>query len=171
MIFACFAAGKNDASRALLLAESIRAFAGDFSSFPFLLIMPQGADQLAIKIREKIEYLEVELHRFEIDSQAAGFPFAGKVVASAAAEALAIGKSSQLVWMDNAALVVNSVDQLLLDRGIKLGYRPVDHLLIGSPFNKPIDPFWELVYEICGVSEDDVFPMVTSADQVKMRLH
>ena len=169
MIFACFAAGKNGATKALLLAESIRIFAGDFSRLPFLLIMPQEADQLTKNIQEKIEYLEVELHRFEIDSQAAGFPFAGKVVASAAAEALSTGKSSQLVWMDNAALVVDSVDLLLLDHGIKLGYRPVDHLLIGSPINKPIDPFWKLVYETCGVSEDDVFPMVTSADQVEMR--
>ena len=31
MISACFAAGKNDASRALLLMESMRTLAGEFS--------------------------------------------------------------------------------------------------------------------------------------------
>ena len=31
LIFACFAAGKKDASRALLLVESMRTFAGEFA--------------------------------------------------------------------------------------------------------------------------------------------
>jgi hypothetical protein len=169
IIFACFAAGKNDASKALLLAESIRSFAGEFSDLPFLLMIPQGNERLTKNQNNKIDHLAVNLHTFEIDPQAASFPFAGKVVASAAAETLSSEKASQLVWLDNAALVVNSVEQLLLERGIKLGYRPVDHLLIGSPYSKPIDPFWEFVYKSCGVNEDDIYPMISSTDQVKMR--
>jgi len=169
MIYACFAAGKNDASKALLLAESMRTFAGDWRNLPFMLIIPQGENQLTKKLHTKIEQLNVDLHTFEIDPQAASFPFAGKVLASAAAEDLSSEKASQLVWMDNAALVVNSVEQLRLEQGIRLGYRPVDHLLIGSPYSKPIDPFWEFVYKSCGVNDDDIFPMVTSTDQVEMR--
>ena len=169
MIFACFAAGTNDASKALLMAESTRNFAGAFSDLPFLLMMPQGEGQLPKNLHTKIEQLDVQLHSFEIDPQAASFPFAGKVVASASAEALSLGKCTQLVWMDNAALVVNSLDQLLLNGKIRLGYRPVDHLLIGNPYNQPIDSFWDFVYKFCGVSEDDIYPMVTSTDQVKMR--
>jgi len=169
IIFACFAAGKNDASKALLLAESIRSFAGEYSDLPFLLIISQKNGQLPIKMCAKIEQLDVDLHPIEIDPRAASFPFAGKVLASAAAEALASEKALQLVWMDNAALVVNSVEQLRLEQGIRFGYRPVDHLLIGSPCSKPIDPFWEYLYKACGVSDDDIFPMVTSTDQVEMR--
>jgi len=169
MIYACFAADKNDASKALLLAESIRTFAGEFSGLPFLLMIPQGNEQLTKKLHTKIEQLNVDLHTFEIDPQAASFPFGGKVMASAPAEALSSEKASQLVWMDNAALVVNSVEQLRLEQGIKLGYRPVDHLLIGSPYSKPIDPFWEYIYKTCGVNDDEIFPMVTSTDQVEMR--
>jgi hypothetical protein len=169
MIFACFASGVKDASKALLLAESIRAFAGEFSDLPFLLMIPQGNERLTKNQNNKIDHLAVNLHTFEIDPQAASFPFAGKVVASAAAETLSSEKASQLTWMDGGTLVVNPVDQLLLEQGIKLGCRPVDHLLIGSPYDKPIDPFWEFVYKSCGVSDEDIFPMVTSTDQVKMR--
>jgi hypothetical protein len=169
LIFACFAADRNDASKALLLAESIRTFSGDATDVPFLLMTPGSNAPLTHQQHTLINQLGVDLNTFEIDAQAASFPFAGKVVASAAAETISEGKCDQLVWMDNAALVVNPVDQLLLEPGIRLGYRPVDHLLVGSPYDKPLDPFWDFVYHACGVSESDVFPMVTSTDQVRMR--
>ena len=95
MIFACFATGKDDASKALLLAESIRSFAGEYSDLPFLLIISHRNDQLTKKLHTKIEQLDVDLHPIEIDPQAASFPFAGKVVASAAAEALSSEKALQ----------------------------------------------------------------------------
>lgn len=169
MIFACFAAGTKDASRALLLAESIRTFAGEYSNLPFLMMLLQGHDPLTGTQLARIEQLDVEIHTFELDPIAASFPFAGKVAASASAETLSNERASQLVWMDSGSLVVNPVDQLFHPRGIRLGYRPVDHLLIGSPYDKPIDPFWNLIYESCRVSRENIYPMVTSTDQVKMR--
>jgi len=169
MIFACFVAGHKDLPKALILAESIRTFAGDFSIAPIWLMVPQGSKQLSKKVRARIDALEIKLHPFEIDAQAAGFPFAGKVVASAAAESLAFEQASQLVWMDTLSMVINSPDELLLNQGALLGCRPVDHILIGSPYEKPLDPFWDLIYLSCGVTDDDIFPMITSADQVRIR--
>ena len=169
MIFACFVAGQKDIPKALILAESIRTFAGDFSVAPIWLMVPRGSKQLSKKVRARIDALEIKLHPFEIDAQAAGFPFAGKVVASAAAESLAFEQAAQLVWMDTISMVINSPDELLLNQGALLGCRPVDHILIGSPYEKPLDPFWDSVYRSCGVTEDDIFPMITSADQVRIR--
>jgi hypothetical protein len=169
MIFACFVAGQKDIPKALILAESIRSFAGDFSAAPIWLMVPQGSKQLSKTVRAKIDALDLKLHQFEIEAQAAGFPFAGKVVGSAAAESLALEQAVQLVWMDTISMVINSPDKLLLNQGALLGCRPVDHILIGSPYEKPLDPFWESVYQSCGVTEDDIFPMITSADQVKIR--
>jgi hypothetical protein len=169
MIFACFVAGQKDIPKAMILAESIRTFAGDFSVAPIWLMMPQESKQPSKKVRAKIDALGIKLHPFEIDDQAAGFPFAGKVVASAAAESLAVEQATQLVWMDTFSMVINSPDELLLNQGVLLGCRPVDHILIGSPFEKPLDPFWDSVYQSCGVTEDDIFPMITSADQVRIR--
>ena len=169
MIFACLVAGRKDVPKALILAESIRAFAGDFSGAPLGLMVPQGKDQFSKETDSSIDALEIILHPFEIDPQAAGFPFAAKVVASAAAESLAFEQAAQLVWMDTLSLVINSLDELLLNPGALLGCRPVDHILIGSPYEKPLDPFWDLIYQSCGVTEDHIFPMITSADQVRIR--
>jgi hypothetical protein len=169
LIFACFVPGQKHIQKALILAESIRSFAGEFSGAPIWLMVPQGSQQPSGHVKAKIDALDVNLHTFEIDSQAAGFPFAGKTIASAAAESLALKQAEQLVWMDTLSLVINPPEELLLDPGTSLACRPVDHLLIGPPYEQPLSPFWELVYHSCGVREHDVFPMVTSADQVKIR--
>ena len=169
MIFACFIAGHQDIPKAMILGESIRSFAGEFSTAPIWLMVPQGVKQFSKKLRTEIDGLDLKLHPFELETQAAGFPFAGKVVASAAAESLAFDQADQLVWMDTISMVINPPDKLVLNQDTLLGCRPVDHILIGSLYEKPLDPFWESVYQSCGVTEDDIFPMTTSADQVKIR--
>lgn len=169
MIFSCFAVGKTDIARALLLAESIRTFAGEYSGQPFLLVYLPGTGQFTDTQREIIQSLEILLHPVELDPGVASFPFAGKVIASAAAEAFSEGKTTQLVWMDNGSLVVNPPDPLLLKEDIRMGYRPVDHLLIGSPYEEPLDDFWDYIYQSCGVSSEKVYSMLTSTDQVAMR--
>jgi hypothetical protein len=35
---------------------------------------------------------------------------------------------------------------------------------VGSRFGEPLDAFWSLIYDHCGVSEDRVFPMKTHVD-------
>ena len=169
MSFGCFASSKNGATKALLLAESIRTFAGEFSGLPFLLVLSLGGEQLTRKQQANIDQLDVHLLTIELDPDVASFPFAGKVAASAAAESFYAGVSSLLVWMDAGALVINPLDPLLLTKGIQLGYRPVDHLLIGSPYDQPVDPFWDYIYNTCGVRDEDIYPMVTSTDRVQMR--
>ena len=169
MIFACFIAGQQDIPKAVILGESIRSFAGKFSAAPIWLMVPQGSKKLSKNVRAKIDALDIKLHLFELNTQEASFPFAGKVVASAAAEFMALDQTDQLVWMDTMSMVINPPDKLVLDQDILLGCRSVDHILIGSPYEKPLDPFWESVYQSCGVTDDDIFPMITSTDQVKIR--
>ena len=99
------------------------------------------------------------------------FPFAVKVFAAAAAESLARGQADYLAWMDSDSIVVSEPKALLLSDGKDLGYRPVDHTLIGSPYDAPIDRFWESIYRHCGVPESRgfPFPMVTSVDERRIR--
>ncbi len=169
MIFACFISNQENFTKAFIFGESIRTFAGVYSSAPIWLMVPIGFQHPSKEDQARINALDIELQPFEIYRQVMSFPFAGKVLASAAAETLAMKKTSQLVWMDPLSMVINSPDDLILSPGELLGCRPVDHLLIGPPYEKPLVPFWELVYQSCGVREDDVFPMVTSADQVRIR--
>jgi hypothetical protein len=169
MIFACFIADQEDITKALILGESIRTFAGDYSSAPIWLMVPIGFQHPSKDVKARIDALDIEIHPFSIDDEVMDFPFVGKVLASAAAESLAFKRAVQLVWMDTQSLVINSPDDLLLDQGVLIGCRPVDHLLIGPPYEEPLDPFWDLVYQSCGVTEDNIFPMITSADQVMIR--
>jgi hypothetical protein len=169
MIFSCFAAGEADIARAMLLAESIRTFAGEYSDLPFLLVHLLETGQFTDMQQEKIQRFDIHTHPVELTEDIASFPFAGKVIASASAEEFSEGKSSQLVWMDTGSLVVNPLELLLLKEGIRIGYRPVDHLLIGSPYEEPPDDFWKFIYQSCGVSSESVYSMLTSTDQVIMR--
>lgn len=169
IIFACLVASSKDLAKALILAESIRTFAGDNANQPVWFLIPEGKNRFSKANLSKIDALAVDTHVFDLNSQAEKFPFASKVVAAAAAESLADGQASQLVWMDTLSMVINSPDVMLLIKDAKLGYRPVDHLLIGSPYDEPPDPFWKLIYSSCGVDESDLFPMITSADQIKIR--
>ena len=168
LIFSTLLEDKGDVNRTLLLAESIRAFAGDLSSASIWIFLSKSVEQLSNQSRAQFDALEVDLHPFQVDSQAASFPFAKKVVASAAAETLAAGKTALLVWMDPGSMVFNEPQGLLLEAEEKLGCRPVDHLLIGPAFDKPLDPFWQSIFADCGVRQEALFPMTTSTDQVEM---
>lgn len=168
LIFSTLLEDKGDENRTLLLAESIRAFAGDLSSASIWIFLSKSVEQLSNQSRAQFDALEVDLHPFQVDSQVASFPFAKKVVASAAAETLAAGKTALLVWMDPGSMVINEPQGLLLEAEEKLGCRPVDHLLIGPAFDKPLDPFWQSIFADCGVRQEALFPMTTSTDQVEM---
>ena len=168
LIYAYLLTDKEDERKALIQAESIRTFAGSLSDAPIWVFLPNTVEKLSNQSRECFNSLEVDLQPFESDPQTASFPFAGKVIASAAAETLAGRQTPILVWMDCGSMVIDEPAELLLDGGKKLGCRPVDHLLIGPPYDKPLDPFWELIYADCGVNHGALFPMITSTDQVKM---
>lgn len=168
LTYAYLVSNKEDERKALIQAESIRTFTGSLSDNPIWVFIPKDVEKLSKQRRERFNSLKVDLYPFEIDPQTAKFPFAGKVVASAAAETLAGSKTSILVWMDCGSMVINEPGELLLERDKKLGCRPVDHLLIGPAYDKPLDTFWESIYKDCGVPQEALFPMTTSTDQIKM---
>ena len=153
----------------MILAGSISAFAGEFSDSPIWILHSKPKEVISEATREKLHSLNAHLIRFEIDQPALEFPFAGKVFASAAAESLAEGQTELLIWMDSDSIVINEPKGLLLGDRKHLGCRPVDRTLIGSPFYKPIDEFWELIYQHCRVPEDRLFPMIASVDENVIR--
>jgi hypothetical protein len=106
---------------------------------------------------------------FEIDPEVLKFPFAGKVLAAAAAEEVAEGITDVLVWMDSDTIIVGEPVDLRLKKGKYLGYRPVMLKLIGSVYYQPIDGFWELVYRHCSVPMNRLFPIRTVVDEVEIR--
>lgn len=125
--------------------------------------------RLSEKARMAFERLGADIRSFPVDPLARGFPFAGKVLASAAAEELAQGRTRLLVWLDPDSIIFNEPEPLLLPPAVVLGCRPVDHLLIGSPFAEAIDEFWQAICVTYQVPEERLFPMTTSADEVTIR--
>jgi hypothetical protein len=166
---ACLAAPGRPAREALLLARSLRAFGGAEASCPLWVLVLDGAERLAGPERRALLEAGVRLAGFELPDEAAGFPFAAKVHAAAAAEALAGSEVEWLAWLDADALVLGDLGPLRPGPAHTLGCRPVDHTLIGSLWDEPPDPFWTAIYAACGVPEDRLFPMTASVDGRRLR--
>ena len=168
-IFACLAPPGAGAREALLLARSIRAFAGSLANNPVWVLIPQPERKLTPRIEAGFNSLKVRLIPFALSEEARAFPFAAKTFAAARAEVLAEDETSFLIWLDRDSIVVQEPRALRLPRGKALGYRPVDHTLIGSPYHSPVDDFWDLIYRYCDVPAAKLFPMIASVDENKIR--
>lgn len=150
--------------QALVLAESIRRFAGALSGMPIWALLPQPAGDLDAPTVDRLDALDVRLIPFDLDPETFRFPFADKSLACAAAEAEAAGQSELLVCMDTPSLVVNEPGALVLPDDKVLGYRPVDHRLIGPVYGEPLDSFWSLIYARCNAPEVHLFSVTGSVD-------
>lgn len=148
----------------LILAESIREFAGKFSDAPIWLYTVKEQDEISELRRKQLESLNVTIKLIDINKEVAKFPFTAHVRAAAQAEEEAKDLANNLVFLGTNAFIIQEPKEFILRDGINLGYRPVHHKLIGSIFDEPIDSFWELIYQKCDVTEDKVFPMKTHVD-------
>jgi hypothetical protein len=111
----------------------------------------------------------VHLVSFGLDRRSAEFPFAPKVFGAAAAESIAQGQIDALVWLDSDSLVLREPSDCRLPECVDLGFRPVDHTLIGSRIDSEVDGFWSLIYSKTGVDPDRLFTMTTTVDRVAIR--
>ena len=104
-----------------------------------------------------------------MDSKILRFPLGGDVVAAAQAESKAHNQANLLAWLGTNTVVLQEPKDFILPHDKTLGYRPVHHLLIGSRYDEPLDPFWTLIYRCCKVPENRVFPMTTHVDGTRIR--
>lgn len=171
LTFAFLAPNEELAWQAHMLAASIRQFGGELAQAPVWALEPRDAPRLSPESRARLKDLGVRLMPFPLVGGAQRFPFAAKVFAAASAEAWAEWETALLVWMDPDAIVLRPPEVLLLPQSAALGYRPVDHTLIGSPFGQPVDPFWTLIYRQCRVPRlaQMSMPMRTSVDERVIR--
>ncbi|MHA1976470.1 MAG: hypothetical protein ACW98I_06215 [Candidatus Hodarchaeales archaeon] len=167
MVFACVSSGTD--IRTLYLVASIREFAGTFSDCPIYIVVPKSENKLPSEYVRQLLAMDAKFLAFTPDSEFNNFPFAGFVQAAATAEAFAKENKQLLAWLTLDTLVLNPPTEFSLDKDIKVGYAPVHHTLIGSIYDKPIDSFWNFVYDKCGVSTDNVFPVRTHVDGNMLR--
>jgi len=155
---------RSSETNALLLAESIRAFAGSLSRSPIWCFTPEIGEPLSKAFIKRLQPLDVTRIPFEIDKEVLRFPFTAEAHAASLAESKTLDKADILTWLNPNSVVLQEPKDFLLGDDKTLGYRPVHHTLVGSRFNEPLNPFWKLIYSYCGVPEDRVFPMKTHVD-------
>ncbi|HUT79822.1 MAG TPA: flavin reductase family protein [Candidatus Bathyarchaeia archaeon] len=163
IIFACPFRGEDDPGTTMLIA-SIRKFGGTLANSPIWIMTARTENEISKGVRDKFHVMGAEIKHIEDKDVDLKFPFVSFTLAAATAEKMATGKAEFFAWLDSNILVINEPKEFLLKKGIKLGYRPVHHTLIGSVFDEPLDSFWKIIYEKCKVSEEKVFPMKTHVD-------
>jgi len=160
---------KSSEINALLLAESIRTFAGSLYRNPILYFIPQRRKQLSNPIRDRLVSLNVKLLPFKVDSETSHFPFAADIIAAGVAESTVYGQADILAWLGTNTVVVREPAAFLLQSEKNLGYRPVHHTLVGSRYDTAIDEFWTHIYHCCNVPQERIFPMETHIDGTRIR--
>ena len=161
LIFTTLAIPGKSEQDTLLLVESLRSFGGELAANPIWVLVPTELGSLSDPTQEKLAQSNVRIVFFEMDPEFFKFPFAAKVLAAAALETWAQGQTERLVYMDRDTIVLQEPTEFLISAGISLGYRPVHHKLIGSTWDSAMDSFWKLIYEVCDVPEENLFPMMT----------
>lgn len=156
-------------TQALLLAESIRAFAGSLAQAPIWFLTPDIDKQLSAIFKQRLPALDISLIPIRIDRKILDFPLAGDVLAADLAESRAQDRADLLAWLGSNTVVVQEPKDFLLPKNKALGFRPVHHTLVGSRYDEPLDPFWTLIYQYCKVPETRVFPMMTHVDGTRIR--
>ena len=169
IVFAVFAEDETELSHALILAESIRTFAGTYSDAPIWIYLPQSLVDADPSIHARATAQTAEIKISDAPEASLRFYYARKTFAAAAAETEADGKTALLVWMDEDTVVLTEPTELLLPESAAFGYRPVMHNRSGSLYSKPPDEFWSRLYEVLNVPEEALFPMVTPADRQTIR--
>ncbi|MFX1518090.1 MAG: hypothetical protein ACFFC6_17470 [Promethearchaeota archaeon] len=165
--FACISTGLDIKTQ--IFVASIRQFAGILSESPIWIFTPKSEEKIPQILNERYSSLNVDIIPISVKPDHKKFPFATYVSVTATAEMFAKGKTKILAWLLPDTLIINSPIHFLLPQNKTLGYRPVHHTLIGSIYNEPIDPFWDLIYNKLNVPEDMLFQMKTHVDHNILR--
>jgi hypothetical protein len=168
MLIVTLVTGEESLRDSVLLAASIRAFAGRFSDTPIKYLIPDG-EPVNPKIERRLYDLDVNLTRIKLPSDITDFPLATIPYVAGKAEEYSVNETDCLVWLSSETIVLREPLAFQLSETKKLGVRPVHHLLVGSRWEYPTDLFWNIVYKFCGVQQSDIFPMTTIIDGIKIR--
>jgi hypothetical protein len=163
LIFAVYAEDEEQLGHAILLAESIRTFAGQYRDRPVWIYVPAEGIELTGDLRVRLNAQQAELCTSTAPAEAQWFYYAPKVFAAARAESRAQGEGAILAWLDEDTVVLREPRAFALDARRVLAYRPVMHRNIGSLFSRPVDDFWARIYRKLAVPDSALFPMITPA--------
>ena len=162
---------ESQLSGAAVLAESLRDFGGGVSDTLIRLYVPESLHDAAAAFHDRMAPLAVEVFEVQPPAVASQYILGAKPFTVAQAEADAEGDFDLLAVLAPNTIVLAEPRDLLLPKGITLGFSPVHHQNIGSPYDEPPDEFWSRMYRVLEVPESDVFPIVSLADRKTLRFY
>lgn len=168
LTFAMLAFPGKTEQEAILFVKSLRAFGGKYSQSD-VAIFTLNSQPLSTECRDQLLALNVNINTVTLPTNMLDFPFAVKAMVSGMAEEQSQNKYELLVWMDRDSLIIREPEALILPKGKTLGFRPVDHKNIGCEYDQPPTPFWQTIYDHLQVPTENIFPIFTAADQIKIR--
>ena len=171
IVFASYASDDEALRWILVMVESLRVFGGQLRDAPVRVYLPDDQPEMEKAFMTKPIPTGISFGLNNTPTEAKSFRFAGKVFASALAEAEAVGKYQLLAWLDPDVVFVKEPREFLLPDSISFGYRPVMHKLIGSRFSELPDEFWSRVYDKLGITRASIFPVKTPIDGEVLRAY
>jgi hypothetical protein len=161
--------GSSSEVNSLILAESLRKNGGKLSESTVVCFFPDLEKEFHPKWVSEMQDMAVRLVPFDIKPEQTKKWFIGHSLAASKAEKLLIDETSEIAWFNPNTVIMQEPSELILQKDKSLGYRPVHHALIGSRYGEPLDEYWSLVYDICNVPEERIFPMKTHVEETLVR--
>ena len=147
-------------AQALLLCESVRAFAGAYARCPITVVSPRSERRPSASTVEKLERMGVDYLPLEIESSAPQYSTSWRIHALAHVERRP--GPPVIVQLDSDAIFIDEPDLSLED--CDAAARPVDSkgMCTTGP-GDPFDPYWRALCRLAGVDYDHV-PFVVTTD-------
>jgi hypothetical protein len=161
---------ESQISGALILAESVREFAGELSSTPIGIFIPSRLAPAIEGRMESLAGLGVQVSEVDVPDEAFSYVLGGKPFLAAQAEREAADADLLAILAPNT-IMLRSPTAFLLPEGVALGFSTVHHQNVGSLSTGPLDDYWGRLYQVLDVSEEEVFTNQTLADEVTVRFY
>ncbi len=169
LVFTTFVEFPDELARLSVMVESLRTFGGRYRAAPFWAYI---ADEILAADPEALDAaqaLGADIRTISIPDDAAWYFLSRKVFAAAHAEKEAAGGAGILARLDPDTIFIDEPAEFVLPAGKVLGWRTVFHRNISPLFNESLDEYWARAYEVMGINEASVFPMITPADNDRIR--
>jgi hypothetical protein len=150
-IFLTLVRAPGERSRARLLIDSIRTFAGGLSHTP-VWVFAIGDMKLGI---DDLMTADTQVFQLDVADSVGHYPFASKVCACVQAEEMCSPSVRSLIWIDAGCLVVKPPQLFELDASFGAAVRPVHIRNVGIPPLVPLDAYWQGITSNAGVEDID----------------
>lgn len=152
--------------QAVLLCESIRAFAGRHRRAPILAVAPRPGREPSPGTRKRLADLDVDYVAADLNRDCPEYGSANRVYAASHAESRL--PADVIVVLDSDTLFLREPDLALGPAAV--GLRPVDQKGISTAGpSDPFEPYWEAIGRACGVDHRAIPYVETTVDRVTVR--